>query len=59
MCIGFLLTMVTIWLLPLLRSAVGWQVALGMLALGPLFGIVSMWRLRRLPEAERMASGRR
>ncbi len=29
------------------------------LALGPVFGIVSMLRLRRLPEAERMAGGRR
>ena len=59
MCIGFLLTMATIWLLPLLRAAAGWQVALAVLALGPLFGIVSMWRLRLLPEAGRMASGRR
>ena len=31
----------------------------GRLALGPVFGIWSMLRLRRLPEAERMAGGNR
>jgi hypothetical protein len=31
----------------------------GILALGPLVGILAMWRLRRRPEAVRMAGGRR
>jgi MFS family permease len=58
-CLGFLLTLVTIRLVPALVAAGGWTLALSTLALGPAFGIASMWRLRRLPEAVRMASGRR
>jgi MFS family permease len=58
-CMGFLLTLGTIRLVPLIRDAAGWDWALSALALGPLFGIASMWRLRRLPEATRMASGKR
>ena len=58
-CMGFLLTLGTIRLVPLLRDAVGWEWAFSALALGPLFGILSMWRLRSLPEAARMAGGRR
>ena len=27
--------------------------------IGPLVGIIAMWRLRSLPEARRMAGGRR
>jgi hypothetical protein len=30
-----------------------------MLALGPIVGIVAMWRLRQLPESVRMANGHR
>jgi hypothetical protein len=36
-----------------------WGLAFGILALGPLVGIAAMWRLRRRPEATRMAGGRR
>jgi hypothetical protein len=58
-CAGFLLTMVTIQLVPLLLPGLGWTFAFAMLAIGPLFGWVSMHRLRGRPEAVRMASGRR
>jgi MFS family permease len=57
--LGFLLTMFTIWLIPQLVDAVGWEWAFATLVVGPIFGIGSMARLRRLPEAERMASGNR
>ncbi|MBA3562781.1 MAG: MFS transporter [Gammaproteobacteria bacterium] len=57
--IGFLLTLLTIQLMPPLVDRVGWQYAFMMLAIGPLFGIRSMLRLRRLPEAAAMASGHR
>lgn len=57
--LGFLLTLVTIRLVPPLVDHVGWGWAFGVLAAGPLFGIWSMVRLRRLPEAVKMASGRR
>jgi MFS family permease len=58
---GFTLTAVTIWGVSLLDpgDAAGWRLAFGVLALGPLVGIVAMWRLRRRPEAARMAGGRR
>lgn len=58
---GFLLTAATIYGVSLLdpADAAGWRVAFGLLALGPAVGIWAMWRLRRRPDAERMAGGRR
>ena len=56
---GFLLTMVTIRMVPPLVEIVGWRYAFSFLALGPIFGVWSMLRLRGLPEAEKMASGNR
>ena len=58
---GFLLTAVTIYAVSLLNpaDATGWRVAFAVLALGPAAGITAMWRLRRRPDATRMASGRR
>ncbi|HEX2220969.1 MAG TPA: MFS transporter [Candidatus Limnocylindria bacterium] len=58
---GFTLTAVTIWGVSLLDPAdgTGWRIAFGVLALGPAAGIVAMARLRRRPEAVRMAGGRR
>lgn len=58
-CAGFLLTMLSIRLVPLVVEHAGWGLAFVMLAPGPVFGIVSMARLRGLPEATRMASGNR
>ncbi len=57
--LGFLLTLFTIRLIPPLVERVGWEWAFVVLVAGPVFGIGSMLRLRRLPEAERMASGNR
>lgn len=57
--LGFLLTLFTIRMIPPLVERIGWKYAFMALALGPIFGIVSMTRLRRLPQAERMAGGRR
>ena len=58
-CIGFLLTMVSIELVPRLAAAAGWRWAFPALAIGPALGIVAMLRLRGLPEAARIAGGRR
>jgi MFS family permease len=44
--IGFLLTMATIQLVPLLANALGWRWAFPVLALGPAFGIAAIARLR-------------
>ncbi len=57
--LGFLLTTVTLRVIPPLRDLLGWERAFALLALGPVFGIWSMHRLRGLPEAKRMAGGRR
>ena len=59
--LGFVLTSITIVGVGLLDKGdgTGWRIAFATLALGPLVGVISMWRLRRLPEAVRMASGHR
>jgi len=56
--IGFLITTLTIRLLPVLVNAVGWRYAFIALAPGPLLGIIAMMHLRSLPEAKRIAGGR-
>ena len=57
--LGFLLTLVTIQAVPPLVERFGWTAVFPVLALGPAVGIVSMLRLRALPEAVKMAGGRR
>jgi MFS family permease len=57
--LGFLLTMITIWLVPLLLEELGWRYVFLVLMPGPVFGIWSMLKLRRLPEARKLACGRR
>lgn len=57
-CTGFLLTLLTIHLVPWVVEAVGWRYAFLILAPGPLVGMVAMARLRRLPEAVKLAGGR-
>ena len=44
--IGFTLTVLTIWLIPLAREAFTWRWAFALLVPGPLLGIVAMMRLR-------------
>ena len=57
--LGFLLTMVTIHIIPVWVGALGWRYAFMILSLGPVFGVYSMLRLRALPQALQMASGNR
>ncbi len=56
---GFLLTLVSIRLLPTIQTAVGWQWAFAFLAIGPVIGTAAMWTLRRSPAASQLAGGRR
>lgn len=56
--IGYLLTLGSIQLTPIIADWVGWQWAFAPLAIGPLVGTIAMLRLRRLPEAESLAGGR-
>jgi MFS family permease len=57
--IGFALTMVSLWLVPVVAGAIGWRFTFLVLVPGPLIGVVAMLILRRLPEAARIAQGRR
>jgi MFS family permease len=59
MCVGFLLTTISIELIPKMVDAVTWRYAFIILAPGPLFGVLAMLRLRSLPEAIKIANGRR
>jgi MFS family permease len=58
-CAGFLLTTVTILGVAEIQSAIGWGWSLGLLALGPLFGVYHMALLRRMSDAAKMAGGNR
>ncbi|HLT19909.1 MAG TPA: MFS transporter [Thermomicrobiales bacterium] len=56
---GFLLTLASIRLVPVFEEWFGWQWAFVFLAAGPAFGTLAMLRLRRLPDALRLANGHR
>ncbi len=58
-CFGFLLTTASIELVARVQPALGWSRAFVVLAPGPVLGVVAMLRLRRLPEAARIAHGLR
>lgn len=55
--LGFLLTLVTIRLVPTLEGYVGWTWAFAFLALGPAVGVWAMYALRKLPESIKLAGG--
>ncbi len=58
-CAGFLLTLGSIQMVPLVLPHLGWTGAFSILAVGPFLGCIAMWRLRRDPESRRLAGGRR
>ncbi len=58
LALGFMFTVATIWLIPVLQDEFGWRWAFAFLAPGPLIGIAAMLRLRASPEAELIAGGR-
>jgi len=57
--IGFLLTLVTIHLIPHMVDAVGWKYAFALLGIGPFLGCIAMAHLRNMKEALALAGGRR
>jgi MFS family permease len=57
--LGILLTIVSIWLVPVLAGSVGWSLAFAILAIGPILGTAAMLRLRSMNESTAMAMGRR
>ena len=50
-CLGFLLTLISIQLVPPVVERAGWGMAFGMLALGPVLGILAIRTLARRPTA--------
>ena len=57
--IGFLLTMVTIKMVPPIGESAGWGLAFALLSIGPIAGIYAMLRLGAMPESAALALGRR
>jgi MFS family permease len=55
--LGFLLTIFTIWIMPVLVDWIGWEWAFSCLAFGPIMGIWAMVTLRKSPAAVKMAAG--
>ena len=55
---GFAVTVATIWLIPILETAIGWRWAFAFLAPGLAMGILAMLRLKSLPEAACIAGGK-
>ena len=58
LAVGFVLTVATIWLVPVIRDGPGWAWAFVLLVPGPVIGTAAMLRLRSLPEANLIAGGR-
>ncbi|MBT5264306.1 MAG: MFS transporter [Rhodospirillaceae bacterium] len=57
--VGFLLTLISVHLVPWMAEEWGWRNAFYVLAIGPAFGTYAMLRLRRMPDALKLAGGRR
>jgi len=58
-CIGFLLTIGSIELVPVVVDLVGWRWAFAVLAPGPVLGTLAMLRLRAHPASLAIARGKR
>jgi MFS family permease len=56
LALGFVLTVATIWLIPVARDLVGWRWAFSLLALGPALGIAAMLRLEPAGRHEEVAA---
>jgi hypothetical protein len=60
MAIGFLITLFTIWLVPQIASVLGsWRWSFAVLSIGPIVGVFAMMKLRQMPDAIKMANGRK
>jgi MFS family permease len=57
LAVGFVITAVTIWLIPLVAESLGWRWVFVLLAPGPALGVLAMVRLKALPESIRLAGG--
>ncbi|MFS0864049.1 MFS transporter [Fredinandcohnia sp. 179-A 10B2 NHS] len=53
MCVGFLLTIASINLIPLVQKLIGWDWVFSILAIGPLLGILSMIKFKQFEVSSR------
>ncbi len=58
-CGGFLLTLISVHMVPIMSIWFGWERAFMFLAIGPFLGAFAISRLRNRPEARKLANGRR
>ena len=58
-CLGFLVTMVSIRLIPIFVNWISWHWAFSLLAIGPFFGVLTMYRLKRLPFSAKIGGERK
>ncbi len=56
--VGFLLTIASIQLVPIVANITGWKWAFAFLAIGPALGSIAMATLKRMPQAAHLAGGR-
>lgn len=59
LAIGFLITIGSIILVPIVVENFGWSFAFSFLFIGPLFGIWALLKLRSLPESMKIANGKK
>ena len=57
--IGFTVSLITIFLVPLIETLYGWGNSLLILVLGPITGIIAMLLLRKHPESIKIANGKK
>ncbi len=58
LAVGFSMTVITIWLVPVIEASHGWHWTFAILAPGPALGIYAMYALHRSPERKLIAGGR-
>lgn len=56
-CIGFLISLASIHLVPIWVDAAGWEFAFVPLAIGPFLGVIAMGLLKQHPKAALLAGG--
>lgn len=57
--LGFAIANITIWLLPVIVDLTSWVFGFAFLVLGPLIGILSLIKLRKEPDSEQIAQGKK
>ena len=57
--IGFAITNISIWLLPVMVDLIGWSFGFTFLVLGPITGIISLIKLRNEPDSQKIAQGKK